>query len=122
MTRALPAERIELRLALVCYGGVSLAVYMHGVTKELHKLVQASRAFDAAGDLDEETGTYTAFLDVTAPALSISPLTVGGFFGGGSGPATVSVGSAAPGDDPSILAVYPNNAPGDQYEIVTTTT
>jgi len=25
----------ELRLALVCYGGISLAVYMHGVTKEL---------------------------------------------------------------------------------------
>jgi patatin-related protein len=37
----------ELRIALVCYGGVSLAVYMHGVTKELHKLVRASRAFDA---------------------------------------------------------------------------
>ncbi|MDT4911310.1 MAG: hypothetical protein QOC66_438 [Pseudonocardiales bacterium] len=36
----------ELRLALVCYGGVSLAIYMHGVTKELHKLVSASRAFD----------------------------------------------------------------------------
>jgi patatin-related protein len=36
----------ELRIALVCYGGVSLAVYMHGVTKELHKLVRASRAFD----------------------------------------------------------------------------
>jgi patatin-related protein len=52
MTRALPAERIELRLALVCYGGVSLAVYMHGVTKELHKLVQASRRFDDDGDLD----------------------------------------------------------------------
>src|SRR5437763_3394714 len=42
----------ELRLALVCYGGVSLAVYMHGVTKELHKLVQASRRFDRDGDLD----------------------------------------------------------------------
>jgi patatin-related protein len=52
MTRALPDERIELRLALVCYGGVSLAVYMHGVTKELHKLVQASRRFDRDGDLD----------------------------------------------------------------------
>ncbi|MFT4125164.1 MAG: patatin-like protein [Gordonia sp. (in: high G+C Gram-positive bacteria)] len=39
---------IELRLALVCYGGVSLAVYMHGITKELHKLVRASRAVDAA--------------------------------------------------------------------------
>jgi patatin-related protein len=32
----------ELRLALVCYGGVSLAVYMHGVTKEIQKLVTAS--------------------------------------------------------------------------------
>tara|TARA_R110000824_G_scaffold366730_2_gene555555 strand:+ start:67830 stop:70289 length:2460 start_codon:yes stop_codon:yes gene_type:complete len=35
----------ELRLALVCYGGVSLAVYMHGVTKEILKLVRASRVF-----------------------------------------------------------------------------
>jgi patatin-related protein len=32
----------ELRLALVCYGGSSLAVYMHGVTKELHRLVKGS--------------------------------------------------------------------------------
>jgi patatin-related protein len=43
-------KRAELRLALVCYGGVSLAIYMHGVTKELHKLVKAGRAFDAADD------------------------------------------------------------------------
>lgn len=34
----------ELRIALVCYGGVSLAVYMHGVTKELWKVLRASRA------------------------------------------------------------------------------
>ena len=34
----------ELRLALVCYGGVSLAIYMHGVTKELWKLLRASEA------------------------------------------------------------------------------
>ncbi len=33
----------ELRIALVCYGGVSLAVYMHGVTKEVWKLARASR-------------------------------------------------------------------------------
>jgi patatin-related protein len=38
----------ELRLALVCYGGVSLAVYMHGLTKELRKLVVASRAYERA--------------------------------------------------------------------------
>ena len=36
----------ELRLTLVCYGGVSLAIYMHGVTRELHKLVRASAAYD----------------------------------------------------------------------------
>lgn len=41
----------ELRLALVCYGGVSLAVYIHGVTKELHKLIRASRAYHSVLDL-----------------------------------------------------------------------
>ncbi|MDE8651926.1 patatin-like protein [Novosphingobium album (ex Liu et al. 2023)] len=35
----------ELRIALICYGGISLAVYMHGVTKELWKALRASRAF-----------------------------------------------------------------------------
>ncbi|GAA4038201.1 patatin-like protein [Parerythrobacter jejuensis] len=35
----------ELRIALVCYGGVSLAVYMHGVTKEIWNLARASRAY-----------------------------------------------------------------------------
>ncbi|MEM8917714.1 MAG: patatin-like protein [Pseudomonadota bacterium] len=35
----------ELRLALICYGGVSLAIYMHGITKEIWKLAQASRDF-----------------------------------------------------------------------------
>jgi len=34
----------ELRFALVCFGGVSLAIYMHGITKEILKLVRASRA------------------------------------------------------------------------------
>ncbi len=41
----------ELRIALVCYGGVSLAVYMHGVTKEVWKLARASRDFHAAQDM-----------------------------------------------------------------------
>ena len=31
----------ELRLALVCFGGVSLAIYMHGITKEVHSLLRA---------------------------------------------------------------------------------
>jgi patatin-related protein len=32
----------ELRLALVCYGGASLAIYMHGMTKEINRLVLGS--------------------------------------------------------------------------------
>src|ERR1700690_1140659 len=46
----------ELRIAPVCFGGVSLAIYMHGITKEVAALLRASRAFDAAlivaGDRD----------------------------------------------------------------------
>ncbi|MFI4987064.1 MAG: patatin-like protein [Alphaproteobacteria bacterium] len=37
----------ELRLALVFFGGISLAVYMHGISKELLKLVRASKALHA---------------------------------------------------------------------------
>lgn len=40
----------ELRLALVCYGGISLAVYMHGITKEVWKLTRASHAFHAGDE------------------------------------------------------------------------
>lgn len=40
----------ELRIALVCYGGISLAVYMHGVTKEIWRATRASRAFHRRDD------------------------------------------------------------------------
>lgn len=46
----------ELRIALVCYGGISLAVYMHGVTKELWHATRASRAFHCP----EEQGNRSA--------------------------------------------------------------
>lgn len=54
----------ELRLALVCYGGVSLAVYMHGITKEVWHLARASRAFHhpAAVQLDGVAAAYRDFL------------------------------------------------------------
>ncbi|MBB6125115.1 patatin-like protein [Sphingobium subterraneum] len=35
----------ELRLALICYGGISLAIYMHGITKEVWHVARASRDF-----------------------------------------------------------------------------
>ncbi|MGW0037484.1 patatin-like protein [Gordonia sp. NPDC003376] len=58
-------ETVELRLALVCYGGVSLAVYMHGVTKELHKLVVASRALDDARATGATTNPFCSATDPT---------------------------------------------------------
>jgi patatin-related protein len=53
----------ELRIALVCYGGISLAVYMHGVTKELWKLNRASRAhFSGEGHADGTEAVYCRLL------------------------------------------------------------
>jgi patatin-related protein len=40
----------ELRLALVCYGGVSLVLYMQGVIKEFLKLTRASKAYHSIDD------------------------------------------------------------------------
>jgi patatin-related protein len=47
----------ELRIALVCYGGVSLAVYMHGITKEIWRLAKASQAVHSrkSGEGDAES-------------------------------------------------------------------
>src|SRR5262245_13457779 len=44
----------ELRLGVVCYGGSSLAIYMHGVTKELNRLVKASALL--AAELSPQAG------------------------------------------------------------------
>ncbi|MFM9852641.1 MAG: patatin-like protein [Sphingomonadaceae bacterium] len=47
----------ELRFALICYGGVSLAIYMHGVTKEIWRLARASRSFHDGDDPADPTET-----------------------------------------------------------------
>jgi patatin-related protein len=62
----------ELRLAVVCYGGVSLAVYMHGVTKEIQKLVVASVAFERDRETNpfDETDSAHAYWDVLARLAS----------------------------------------------------
>lgn len=54
----------ELRIALICYGGVSLAVYMHGVTKEVWKVARASRAFHSGEQRSEGVqGVYRDLLE-----------------------------------------------------------
>ncbi|MDQ3139743.1 MAG: patatin-like protein, partial [Pseudomonadota bacterium] len=49
----------ELRLAVVCYGGISLAVYMHGITKEVWRLACASQAFH--GEDAPSTGSQSVY-------------------------------------------------------------
>src|SRR4051812_9522691 len=51
----------ELRIALVCFGGVSLAIYMHGICKEVLKLVRASSALHAIPD--RSARSEAAFFD-----------------------------------------------------------
>ncbi len=58
-----PLHERELRLALVCYGGISLAVYMHGLVKEIWHIARASRAVQEDGNpLTGSAGVYQAML------------------------------------------------------------
>ncbi|HET9429087.1 MAG TPA: patatin-like protein [Allosphingosinicella sp.] len=52
----------ELRIALVCYGGVSLAVYMHGITKEVWRVARASRSFHGGDDEAAPSGSEAVYL------------------------------------------------------------
>ena len=69
---------------------------------------------------------YGPKLNATNPALEISEQVCGGFWGGSAcdagDPVEVSAGSAGPGDDPGILALFPNNAPKQTPTIVQTDT
>jgi patatin-related protein len=62
----------ELRLALVCYGGISLAVYMHGITKEIWRLARASQAFhDNGGTGDGSADVYRRLLQTISEECDI---------------------------------------------------
>ncbi|MFT3965479.1 MAG: patatin-like protein [Sphingobium sp.] len=78
----------ELRLALICYGGVSLAVYMHGITKEIWHLARASRAFHADEPVDGSSASvYRTVLEQalaeTGTRLRIMPDILAGASAGG---------------------------------------
>lgn len=78
----------ELRLALVCYGGISLAVYMHGITKEIWRLARASRAFhDGAPTGGGSEAIYRKLLEELETAggvrLRVMPDIIAGASAGG---------------------------------------
>jgi patatin-related protein len=60
----------ELRLALICYGGVSLAVYMHGITREIWHMLRASRAFHDGST--SEDGSEAIYRDLLAEIAKTS--------------------------------------------------
>jgi len=73
-------KQIEVRLAVVLYGGVSLAVYIHGVTREILNLVRASKLIHADGaeamapsveGLDDSTAIYAEVLKALAPDVDV---------------------------------------------------
>ncbi|EQB32105.1 patatin-like protein [Sphingobium ummariense] len=78
----------ELRLALVCYGGISLAVYMHGITKEIWHLARASRAFhDGVTAGKGSRGVYQRLLaameEASGVRLRVMPDIIAGASAGG---------------------------------------
>ncbi|MFB0873422.1 MULTISPECIES: patatin-like protein [unclassified Sphingobium] len=78
----------ELRLALVCYGGISLAVYMHGITKEVWRLARASRAFhDHAPPSEGSEAVYRGVLEAieahSGIRLRVMPDIIAGASAGG---------------------------------------
>jgi patatin-related protein len=78
----------ELRLALVCYGGISLAVYMHGITKEIWHLARASRAFHDGtppGNSSEAVyhGLLKALEEASGIRLRVMPDIIAGASAGG---------------------------------------
>lgn len=81
---------------------------------------------DSAGAFDETSGTWNLVFDAADPALVIDPLVCKGFWDGGDCDATtpidVSVGSAAADENPSILALFPNDRPHRTPVVVETTT
>lgn len=64
--RGLFLREKELRIALVCFGGVSLAVYMHGICREVLKVVRASSALHRITDRSRRAGA--AFFDEADPS------------------------------------------------------
>jgi patatin-related protein len=63
---AVAAEAVDLRLAVVLYGGVSLAVYMAGVVEEILACVRATARDDAP--VDELSAVYRAAADASGIA------------------------------------------------------
>ncbi len=105
----------ELRLALICYGGISLAVYMHGVTKEIWHLAQASRDHQEGR---ENTSAYAKLLKQIAQkcgvSLRILPDIIAGASAGGINGIFLAQAVATGQSLEPLTAMWLDNADVDQ--------
>jgi patatin-related protein len=74
----------ELRFALICYGGISLAVYMHGITKEIWRFAAASRAFHDDATVAGSGGVYRDLLAEIAGHAGVRLLVMADIVAGAS--------------------------------------
>ncbi len=103
------APKEELKLALVMNGGVSLAVWMGGVTQEIHQLTLASadQAGAAPGQASACTGTrdfYRALLSLTHSTASVD--VISGTSAGGVNGAALAVALIHGGDFSLLREVW----------------
>ena len=91
----------ELRLALVCYGGISLAVYMHGITKEIWHLVRASRArADGTPPVTPSEAVYITLLNEMEARADVRVRVLADIVAGG---ASAVIAFAGAGEAPYLL-------------------
>ncbi len=98
----------ELRIGLVLYGGVSLAIYMNGISTELWNLLRASKARvdNKTSELDDTAKLYAELLDelreLSGDDLRIVVDTIAGTSAGGVN-GTVLAKAIVEGGDANIL-------------------
>ena len=98
----------ELRIGLVLYGGVSLAIYMNGISTELWHLLRASKARrdGTTSQLDDTASIYADLLDdlakLTCNDLRVVVDVIAGTSAGGVN-AAVLAKAIVDGGDASIL-------------------
>lgn len=74
----------EVRLGLVLYGGVSLAVYIYGVVIEVQRLLRASEELERGGDVDRMS-SYARALDAAGASRATVDILSGTSAGGING-------------------------------------
>ncbi|MFN2595477.1 MAG: S8 family serine peptidase [Actinomycetota bacterium] len=89
-------------------------------TAETCTIANDSAVCDGFDNFDDATGTWGAVLNVTNPALNVSPLVCGGFFDDPScNRIAISKGSAPGGSETKLLVLMPDNPPSNDARIVT---